>query len=269
MIRKSEIPLKFKAVCEYKRLSTRTIDCYTSFLNRFLKDFKDHPVNATNDYLIQYLGQLPSEAQQKQMTGTLKILYRDVLKCPRKIKVLKYPKKSERLPTVISKEEVQKLILASSRNIKHKAIITLMYDTGVRVSELLNLKITDIDSKRMKVIIRNGKGSKDRLSILGETTLSILRLYYRSYKPKIYLFEGTTGKYSASSVRNLLKRYCQKAKIRIIHPHVLRHSFATHLIEGGIPESKVQLLLGHKHITTTQIYNHVTCDNIVTLLDVG
>ena len=268
MLKKSEIVEKFKIVCKYKRLSKRTVECYESYLKRFLNDFNDSPVNASENWLQEYLGSLPSQSQHKQMVGSLKILYRDVLKCPKKIKVLRYPKKYKTLPKVISKEEVLRIIQASKSNIKHQSIITVLYESGLRISELLNLKLSDIDSNRMQILVKGGKGNKDRYSILGNNTLNLLRSYYKSYKPKVYLFEGQFGgKYSASSVRQFLNKYCQLAKVQTIHPHILRHSFATHQIESGTRESKIQLLLGHKRITTTQIYNHVTASNVMSLLD--
>ena len=269
MIKKCEIQEKFNIHLKHQRKSKRTIEVYEGFLKRFLNDFNCHPSNVTNNQIIEYLGKL-SRPQHKQMVATLKIIYRDVLRCPRKLKGIKYPKKEERIPEILSREDIFKLIEASSRNLKHKAIISLLYDSGLRISELLNLKLRDIDSDRLQVIVRGGKGNKDRRSVLGKSTLKLLRGYYREYKPNFYLFESPGGgKYSTTSVRALLKTYCKKAGVRPISPHTLRHSFATHLIESGTPESKVQHLLGHKHITTTQIYNHVTTDNVESLLDVA
>jgi len=267
MIIKSEIEQKFKMICRYKRLSERTIECYSSFLSRFLREYKDHPINASSDYLMEYLGSMTSHSQQKQMTGALIILYRDVLKCSRKIKCLKYPKKETKVPKVISHEEVARIVQASQSNLKHRAIICVLYESGLRVSELLNLKISDIDRYRMQLFVKAAKGKKDRHTVLGIKSLKAIEKYYRAYKPKVYLFEGQNGgQYSATSVRALLRTYCEKSKVRSIHPHILRHSFATHHLENNTPQSKVQNMLGHTSFKTTQIYTHVTCDNVAGLL---
>ena len=151
-------------------------------------------------------------------------------------------------------------MLSSTTNLKHKAILVTIYSCGLRMSELLNLKISDIQSDRNLLLVRGGKGNKDRNTLLSATTLSLLRKYYKAYKPKEYLFEGPLGSmYSARSVQNVVKRSMRRAGIkRPASAHTLRHSFATHLLENGTDLRYIQTLLGHSSPKTTEIYAHVS-----------
>jgi integrase/recombinase XerD len=169
------------------------------------------------------------------------------------------PKKEKVLPKVLSEQEVLS-ILHCSENLKHKAILSLIYSAGLRRGELINMKVNDIDSKRMYVIIRQGKGRKDRYSILSEKVLELLRRYFTEYKPKEWLFEGQFGgQYSATSIQNILRDAVTRAKIRKkVTVHTLRHCFATHLLEHGVDIRYIQELLGHESSKTTEIYTHIT-----------
>jgi len=146
------------------------------------------------------------------------------------------------------------------KNLKHKAIILTIYSAGLRISEVINLKIADIDSSRMAIIIKGAKGKKDRNSLLSEKLLVILRDYFKLYKPKMWLFEGQTGEqYAASSIQHIFRRACDDAKIiKKASVHTLRHSFATHLLEHGTDLRYIQELLGHSSSKTTEIYTHIT-----------
>ena len=168
-------------------------------------------------------------------------------------------KKPATLPEVLSVQEVQRL-LNTFRNDKHKAIIILCYSAGLRLGEILNLRISDIDSSRMQIRITQSKGNKDRYTILAPNILPLLRKYVKKYKPKEYLFEGKNGgAYSSSSVQSLMRKHIVLANIKKkVTPHSLRHSFATHLLDNGTDIRFIQNLLGHKHISTTQIYKRVT-----------
>lgn len=171
-----------------------------------------------------------------------------------------YPKRKENtLPKYISKKEV-KLMIDKTENIKHKCIIMMLYSGGLRLSELLNLRVYDIDSDNMIIHINKSKGNKDRKVMLSEKLLAELRQYYKSFKPKEFLFEGQKGGiYSSKSVQAIVKNAASKANIKKkVTPHILRHSFATHLIENGTDMRYVQDLLGHGSIKTTEIYNRVT-----------
>ena len=150
-------------------------------------------------------------------------------------------------------------MLDHTNNIKHLCIIELLYSGGLRRSELLNLELNDIQSKRFLINIRDTKGNTERFTLLSEKTLINLRSYYREWKPKKFLFEGKPGnKYSATSVAAIVKRSASRAGIsQKVSPHMLRHSFATHLLEDGVDLRYIQQLLGHKTTKTTEIYTHV------------
>ena len=164
----------------------------------------------------------------------------------------------------MSVSEVERLLSAID-NLKHRCILALIYASGLRVSELINLKITDIHSERGLIHIRDGKGHKDRYSLLPKSLIPQLRQYYKEWKPGQFLFEGPTldSKYSSSSIRKIMQRALKKAKVNSnATPHTLRHSFATHLLESGTNLRYIQELLGHQSSKTTEIYTHISQKNI-------
>ena len=167
---------------------------------------------------------------------------------------------------MISKEDVLNLV-EQTNNIKHRCIVELLYGSGLRRNELINLKIEDIDSKRMLVRVKQAKGNKDRITLLSQNALRDLRCYYKTWKPKEYLFEGQKGgKYSGQSVVKVVKAAASQAGIRIpVTPHMLRHSFATHLLEAGVDLRQIQVLLGHQSSKTTEIYAHVVTNTFKTI----
>ena len=173
------------------------------------------------------------------------------------------PKKPELLPTILSQNQIIRLF-ASITNIKHKAIIMTCYAAGLRVSEVVNLKIRDIDSERMMIHVRAAKGKKDRMVPLSKKLLDTLREYFKQYKPKDYLFEGDKKTaYSTRSVQLILAAAKQKAGIiKKGSIHSLRHSYATHLMEAGIDVRFIQDFLGHNSLNTTMRYTHVSQRNI-------
>ena len=174
------------------------------------------------------------------------------------------PKRAKVLPNVLSKEEVKKILEANS-NLKHKAMLSMIYSCGLRRSELLNLKFSDIDSKRNIVLLKNAKGKKDRIAPLSPKILAMLRTYYKEYKPKNWLFEGQKQgeQYSEKSLQSVLKQALQKVGItKPVTLHWLRHSYATHLLESGTDLRYIQELLGHSSSKTTEIYTHVSTKNI-------
>lgn len=173
------------------------------------------------------------------------------------------PKKDKELPHVLSKETVQ-AILTNCENLKHRTMLSLTYSSGLRVGEILKLKVGDIDSNRMLITVRGGKGKKDRIVMLSEKILLLLREYFIEYRPKDFLFEGQYGaKYSEASLRKVFQKACVKAKV-LERPtlHWLRHSFATHLLEAGTDIRYIQQLLGHASTKTTEIYTHVSTKHI-------
>ena len=176
-----------------------------------------------------------------------------------------YPRKSSYLPSVLSKEEVVNL-LRCTRNLKHRAILALLYSSGLRIGELINLELRDIDMFRLQILIKNGKGRKDRYVMLAKSFLPLLKNYLTTYKPAIYFIESLTfgEKYSAGSVRSFLKKSCLAAGIKKrVTPHTLRHSYATHLLENGVDIRYIQELLGHSRPETTMIYTHVATKDLL------
>ena len=164
---------------------------------------------------------------------------------------------------MLSVSEIQRLFNAIT-NVKHKAIVSLLYSCGLRVSEVIDLRITDIDSQRMIINVRNAKGNKDRCVSLSQNVLELLRKYYIEYKPIGHLFNGQfQNQYSSSSIEQFLKTYAKAAGIKKhVHPHCLRHSFAVHHLEQGTDLRYIQLFLGHKNSKTTERYTHVSNLNI-------
>ena len=204
-----------------------------------------------------------SLSQQNQRINAIKFYYEKVLGRVKEFYDIERPRRERKLPTVLSKEEV-KLMLDNTDNLKHKCILTTIYSGGLRRSELIELKVKDIDSSRKLIKIRNAKGKKDRYTILSGTLVKLLREYYKVYRPKEWLFEGQDGgQYSASSIEKIFHRAIHKAGIqKEVTPHSLRHSFATHLLEQGINLRYIQEILGHESPKTTQIYTHVATHEI-------
>jgi site-specific recombinase XerD len=235
------------------------------------------------DNLEQYFGKSPEELQESEIknyllhllndkkvsegtfrfyVAALKALYR-TLNREWLVENICYPKRKKTLPVVLDLSEVEALF-AVTENIKHKAILMIIYSSGLRISEAANLKITDIDSKRMMVRVQQGKGSKDRYTILSQTALEQLRQYWRQYRPKEWLFEGSNDTHlSITSIWQIFHDAKKRAGItKPVSPHSLRHSFATHLVEAGTSLHHVQLLLGHRSPTTTTVYLHVSRLNL-------
>lgn len=251
---------------EYRNFSTSTISTYCDCM-MVLEAKINKPLHTiTTEELKSFLHFLLIEKKSSvsyinQNISAFKIFTQDVLKQPWDGIKIKRPRREKKLPTVLSVNEVENL-LSSTRNLKHRAMLMLMYSAGLRKSELLQMKPKAIDSERMVVNITQGKGRKDRLSILSPKTLEILRLYYQVERPKIYLFEpnGNPGMcISDRTLDHIVKKNAQKAGIKKdISSHTLRHSFATHLLEAGVNLRLIQEFLGHTSLKTTSIYLHLT-----------
>ena len=190
--------------------------------------------------------------------NSIKFYYEIVQGMPNRLYRIERPRAKKKLPSVLSKEDVKSMI-ESTNNLKHRCIISLLYSAGLRRSELLNLKLNDIDSSRMLIHVIDSKGNKDRYTLLSKNTLKDLRLYFKQWKPSNYLFESPKkGKYSPNSVGKIVVNAAIKAGIKKqVTAHTLRHSFATHLLEAGTDLRYIQLLLGHNSTKTTEIYTHV------------
>lgn len=253
-----------------RRYSESTIETYCDAIKTFFRFFADKNIHEiTNDDLVIFnsdyiLANGYSSSFQNQVVNAIKLFYKTVENKQLETEIIYRPKREKVLPNVLSKEEV-KLILEAHGNIKHKAMLSLIYSCGLRRSELLNLRITDIDSKRGLVIIRKGKGKKDRITPLSPKILDLLRDYFKAYKPKEWLFEGQSGvgKYDERSLALVLKQALVKSHInKPVSLHWLRHSFATHLLENGTDLRYIQEILGHSSSKTTEIYTHVSNKSI-------
>jgi len=248
-----------------KRYSKSTIQTYTFYLADLLEYYNDLAINALDNnkvsrYLeVVFIKRHYAISTHRQFFSALKLFVNFCPECNIDNLKLQRPKKSRKLPTVLSQEEVIDLIRLT-QNLKHRAIITLLYSCGLRISELLNLKLSEIDIDRRQLIVRNSKGRKDRYVTLAESFLPVLANYIMTYNPKRFFVEGAKGgQYSAESVRAFLKRNSKIAKItKDVTPHTLRHSYATHLLENGTDLRYIQELLGHSKPETTMIYTRVT-----------
>lgn len=257
---------------ELRRYSQNTIKTYISCFERFINDHQEKNLLEIDEESIRnYLSKLAqkscSDSYLNQMVNAIKFYYEIVEGMPNRFYAIERPIKRQSLPKVLSKEEIG-LIINNTNNIKHKCIVALLYSSGLRRSELLDLKIEDIDSKRMIINVKSGKGGNDRITILSESVLKDLRLYFKEWKPSVYLFEGpiSGSKYSGSSIKKFIDRARLKAKInKKVTPHMLRHSFATHLLEDGTDLRYIQTLLGHNSSKTTEIYTQVAIHNIKTI----
>ena len=261
---------QYKQWLQSKRYSDSTINTYADALKAFLKFFYNKPVaEITNQDVIVFntdfvLKHKLSTSYQNQVVNAIKLFFKTVENRAIDIEQIHRPKREKLLPNVLSKEEVKQILNAHS-NLKHKAMLSLIYSCGLRRSELLNLKITDIDSKRNLIIIRQAKGKKDRIAPLSAKTVELLRSYFIACKPKIWLFEGQDKqtRYDESSLASVLKQALEKSKItKPVTLHWLRHSYATHLLENGTDLRYIQEILGHSRSTTTEIYTHVSNKSI-------
>jgi integrase/recombinase XerD len=260
----------FKRGLASKRYAESTIQTYTEALASFLaffntKDISDFETNDlitfNNDYILK---NKLSSSYQNQIVNAIKLFFSSIEHKKMNPELLQRPKQEKLLPNVLSKEEVKQILEAHS-NLKHKAMLSLIYSCGLRRSELLHLKPHDIDSKRGIIIIRQAKGKKDRIAPLSDKILQMLRNYYKAFNPKDYLFEGQNKgePYDERSLQQVLKQALMKAKItKPVSLHWLRHSYATHLLESGTDLRYIQELLGHKNSKTTEIYTHVSTREI-------
>jgi len=260
----------FKKYLEYCRYSESTIKTYLKSIEILLSylapkspdevDDKDM-LNFVHGYLI---ANGYSYSYQNQVINAAKLFFKQVLKTNIEVEKLERPRRVYKLPNVLSKEEI-KMILDAPTNVKHRTVLRMVYGCGLRRSEVLKLKLTDVDSNRKLIIVRDAKGKKDRVIPLSEKMLDMLRDYYKLYRTKIWLFEGRIPRtqYSATSLQEVLSAAVKKAGInKPVTLHWLRHSYATHLLDSGTDLRFIQELLGHKSTKTTEIYTHVTIKSL-------
>lgn len=255
----------FRNALQQRAYSPETTKTYLAEFAQLLFMLKQHPVNdldtqRLNAYFLYCRKTLKhSENQLNSRINAIKAYFKMVLQKDAVVDAVPRPKKQHQLPKVLSKYDIKKMF-QTIENPKHLLMMQLCYGMGLRVSEIVGLKINHIDSHRMQVLIKSGKGKKDRYVNLPHSILEGLRAYYKMYQPKDYLFEGQYGNaYSVRSVQLVFKKALEKANIhKSISVHGLRHSFATHLLEAGTDMVFIQKLLGHNHLKTTEIYAQVS-----------
>ena len=262
--------IHFMSWLKSKRYSPNTIKIYVDAIKSFLKFYAKNPISEiTNQDVITFnneyiLAKNYSASFQNQVVNALKLFFRTIQNKTIDVDLIHRPKRPKLLPNVLSKEEV-KTILNTPTNIKHKTMLSLIYACGLRRSELLNLKPAHIHSKRHVLIIKQSKGKKDRITPISDKLIDLLRDYYKTYKPKVWLFEGQNKgeRYSEKSLQSVLKQVLKKCKItKPVTLHWLRHSYATHLLESGTDLRYIQELLGHNSSKTTEIYTHVSTKSL-------
>ncbi|RYE30530.1 MAG: integrase [Sphingobacteriaceae bacterium] len=259
----------FIEALQLKSYSVSTIKTYRNEFAQLLYLLKNIPVITLDaaklrSYFLYCTNTLQlSENTLHSRINAVKFYFEQVLHQEKLFFEIPRPKKPTILPKVISAKDIKKLFDVT-QNVKHNLMLKLCYGMGLRVSEIVNIKITDIDSENMQVFIEKAKGKKDRYANLPESILHNLREYYRLYKPQKYLFEGQYGGcYSIRSVQKVFKDALKKAKInKEIGIHGLRHSFATHLLDSGTDVKLIQELLGHSDIKTTMRYIHVSSKSL-------
>jgi len=254
-----------EAELKLRGYSSRTCKAYLGHIERFLKQMGREPrelgVQDVRTYLLHLVeDKKTSTSYRNQAVSAIKFLYEKVLKEPHKVEGVVRAKEPRQLPVVLSRDEVTRLFSAVD-NLKHRAILLVIYAGGLRVSEAARLKVADVDGERRMLFVRGGKGAKDRYTIIADVALDALRDYWRVYRPQDWLFPGARpgSHISPRTIQEVFRRARDKAGIRKeATVHTLRHSFATHLLEDGVNLRYIQELMGHKDPRTTQLYTHVS-----------
>ena len=268
----TRLPPGYLEKLERKRYSANTMKTYVSYMKDFMLEFGDNygSISSTqiNDYILKLIRKKGiSPSQQNQRINAIKFYYEKVLGQDKQLYYVERPRKSRSLPKVLSEDEILS-ILNSLTNIKHKAIIGTIYSAGLRRSELINLRKQDVFFARKMIFIHGSKGKKDRTSILSVSLAIVLQKYLAEHTPNYWLFEGVNRKrYSATSIARILDKASKRAGIEMkVTPHMLRHSFATHLLEQGVDIRYIQIILGHGSSKTTEIYTHVSKKSLAKII---
>lgn len=250
---------KLEDELKLKMSSPQTVRTYLYWNKQFLDFVKKQPGEVTEGDVKSFIASKIDDTSPKSVAliiSALRFFYRDVLK--RDVVVVKTPKIPKTLPVVLTKEETKRLIEAV-KNKKHRLILELLYSSGLRVSELVNLKVGDLELKENIGWVRKGKGEKDRLFLIAKSLSEKLKKHIVNKKPDDYLFAGRTEKMGSRNVQKIVGSAAKRAGIeKKVHPHTLRHSLATHLLESGTDLRKIQMLLGHTNLSTTQLYLNVS-----------
>ena len=255
-----------------KNYSRKTIDAYSFHISQFISKWRDLSiknidVNRINDYIYKHIeNNSYSRSYQNQLINALKLYFKVIHGKHLKNNTLPRPKLDKKLPIVLSRQEIV-MLLKATYNLKHRTIILLIYGTGARLSESVNILISDLDYQRKLIHIRGGKGKKDRIVPMPDLLQAKIKEYLDQYKPDKYLFEGYNHcQYSTRSVQNILKQALKKSGIqKKASIHSLRHSFATHILEDGTDIRYIQELLGHSSLKTTEIYTHISNTSILNI----
>ena len=256
---------RMKSHMELKGLSPRTIQVYLQQMSQFVEYVGHSPERTDAEEIRSYLHYLLTDRQASQATmsqaySALRLFYEQILERPWEERKIPRSKQHRRLPVVLTPAEIESLF-AATRRLAYRALFMAMYSGGLRVGEAAGLRPEDIDSQRMLILVRDGKGHKDRFTLLSKRALEALREHWRHAHPETWLFPGcrVPGPVSTACVQRVFKRTVQVAGLKkAATPHSLRHSFATHLLESGVSLHHIQRLLGHRQLSTTSIYLHLT-----------
>jgi site-specific recombinase XerD len=260
-------PLRKRMIDEMqlRNFSPKTVQCYVEIVARFARHFNKSPDKLGTEEVRTYLLHLVQEKKRawgtyKQALAALRYFYRWVVKGPEIVEDIRCPRPERRLPVVLSFDEVRRFF-AAIPSFKHRMILMTAYSAGMRISEVVNLQVSDIDSQRMVIRIRKAKRNKDRYTILSPVLLAMLRHWWVAARPVSYLYQGRSPDHPArvTTIQVACKEAQEKAGLdKTVRPHTLRHSFATHLLEAGTDLRVIQELLGHSSPRTTAIYTHVS-----------
>lgn len=252
-----------------RNFSPHTQSAYVRYVARFARHYGCSPERLGPEHIRKFQVYLLNKEKVKahtlqQCVVALKFLYRVTLKRSWVVETIFFPKREKRIPVVLSREETLR-VLDSLSYLKHRAILATIYASGLRVAELTHLRLSDIDSKRMVIHVRQGKGKKDRLVPLSKNLLELLRKYWLTDRPNPWLFPGRSPDrpMARRCIQRIVKKACRLGGVREVSPHTLRHSFATHLLEAGTNIRTIQLLLGHSSLGSTQIYTHVSTKGLL------
>lgn len=256
-----------------RRYSESTVQTYVQMFKHFMRYYSSkNPKDLSEEEIKAFMHDLVkhnkiAQSTHNQYINAIKFYYEQVLGQEKKKYWLERPRKEQKLPRVLSENDIVRLMTAT-KNLKHQIIIAVLYSTGMRRGEIVNVRLEDIDFERKQIRIKGGKGKKDRVTLLSEHMVSGLQHYLNRYKPKYWLIENSNRtKYSDNSVGKVVRDLSRKVGLKDVTPHVLRHSFATHLMDNGTDLRIIQSLLGHESIETTQIYTHVSNKNLARIIN--